>query len=404
MQNNTNSVLIQPSQQLSSSPIDSSHLLSHSQNNTSTLPRSQGLTTIGPQNIQIVTNIPVAPKPHPLAIVQTVDNLSSGEQDDDVMNSDTEVDTSGDATTTTITVGNNNLSRSSTNSQLETAGPVSPDPDVRVHRDPATTPLQIPVYPQRLSNLLEKRNWAERPVPQGPPIYCYVTRRKEGVDKLYPQYDFYIEEPGGGLPTFIMSARKRKKSSSSCYIISTLPLDDEKSVIGKVRSNFIGTSFVIYDNGNGHSKASSDPAELRQELGVVHYEPNILGFKGPRKMSVILPGMKKDGQRVEIRPNNDKDTLIERSLRGDREILTLHNKQPQWNDDTQSFVLNFNGRVSMASVKNFQIVHDDDMEYIIMQFGRVAPDRFTIDFRYPMSPLQAFAIALTSFDAKLACE
>lgn len=31
-----------------------------------------------------------------------------------------------------------------------------------------------------------------------------------------------------------------------------------------------------------------------------------------------------------------------------------------WNDDTQSYVLNFHGRVTQASVKNFQIVHEND--------------------------------------------
>ena len=43
-------------------------------------------------------------------------------------------------------------------------------------------------------------------------------------------------------------------------------------------------------------------------------------------------------------------------------------------------------------------------EYIVMQFGRVAEDVFTMDFRYPMCPVQAFAVALSSFDSKLACE
>ena len=28
--------------------------------------------------------------------------------------------------------------------------------------------------------------------------------------------------------------------------------------------------------------------------------------------------------------------------------------------ETQSYVLNFHGRVTQASVKNFQVVHDDD--------------------------------------------
>ena len=92
-----------------------------------------------------------------------------------------------------------------------------------------------------------------------------------------------------------------------------------------------------------------------------------------------------------------------------------------WNDETQSYVLNFHGRVTQASVKNFQIVHDSDVEYIIMQFGRVAEDIFTMDYRlvqkfklisldnlyfsrYPMCAVQAFGIALSSFDSKLACE
>jgi len=39
-----------------------------------------------------------------------------------------------------------------------------------------------------------------------------------------------------------------------------------------------------------------------------------------------------------------------------------------------------------------------------MQFGRVAEDVFTVDYNFPMNALQAFAIALSSFDGKLACE
>lgn len=44
-------------------------------------------------------------------------------------------------------------------------------------------------------------------------------------------------------------------------------------------------------------------------------------------------------------------------------LIELHNKAPVWNDDTQSYVLNFHGRVTQASVKNFQIVHDNDRTY-----------------------------------------
>lgn len=43
-------------------------------------------------------------------------------------------------------------------------------------------------------------------------------------------------------------------------------------------------------------------------------------------------------------------------------------------------------------------------DYIVMQFGRVAEDVFTMDYNYPLCALQAFSIALSSFDSKLACE
>ena len=143
----------------------------------------------------------------------------------------------------------------------------------------------------------------------------------------------------------------------------------------------------------------------RQELVGVLYDTNVLGFKGPRRMTVILPGMNSEGHRVDFKAMSQHDGLIDRykskNLDG---VLELHNKTPVWNDDTQSYVLNFHGRVTQASVKNFQIVHDTDPDYIIMQFGRVAEDIFTMDFRYPMCALQAFGIALSSFDSKLACE
>ena len=86
------------------------------------------------------------------------------------------------------------------------------------------------------------------------------------------------------------------------------------------------------------------------------YDTNVLGFKGPRRMTVILPGMNSEGQRVEFKAMSEHDGLVERYKSKNLEgILELHNKTPVWNDDTQSYVLNFHGRVTQASVKNFQI-------------------------------------------------
>lgn len=47
------------------------------------------------------------------------------------------------------------------------------------------------------------------------------------------------------------------------------------------------------------------------------------------------------------------------------QLIELCNKTPVWNEDTQSYVLNFHGRVTQASVKNFQIVHESDSQYAV---------------------------------------
>ncbi|KAI8999299.1 tubby C-terminal-like domain-containing protein [Gaertneriomyces semiglobifer] len=244
------------------------------------------------------------------------------------------------------------------------------------------------------------------PVPMGRKLLCRIVRRKTTPsEKMYPRYDMYIEEDDE-TRTLILTARNRKKTRSSYYVIEACENRGKAEPVGTVRSNFLGTAFGIYGPSTlAKQKDRDKQSRLREEYGAVLYEPNLLGFKGPRKMTVLLPAMTKDGNRIPCIPENDKASLIPKFRMGDdRDILTLHNKQPQWNEETNSFVLNFNGRVTLASVKNFQIVHDNDLDYIIMQFGRVEQDSFTIDFQYPMSCVQAFAIALTSFDAKLACE
>jgi len=50
------------------------------------------------------------------------------------------------------------------------------------------------------------------------------------------------------------------------------------------------------------------------------------------------------------------------------------------------------------------LIDDHDENKVYLQFGRVGEKDFNLDFQWPLSPLQAFGIALSSFDYKLACE
>ncbi|XP_027640788.2 tubby protein homolog isoform X8 [Falco peregrinus] len=297
---------------------------------------------------------------------------------------------------------------SSSSSQLNSNTRPGSATSKKSNKEAASAPS--PSTNEPLIDVGDLEEFAVRPAPQGVTVKCRITRDKKGMDRgMYPTYYLHLEREHGK-KVFLLAGRKRKKSKTSNYLISIDPTDLSRggeSFIGKLRSNLMGTKFTVYDNGVNPMKTSSslEGSTLRQELAAICYETNVLGFKGPRKMSVIIPGMNMDHERVSIRPRNEHETLLAGWQNKNTEsVIELHNKTPVWNDDTQSYVLNFHGRVTQASVKNFQIIHDNDPDYIVMQFGRVAEDVFTMDYNYPMCALQAFAIALSSFDSKLACE
>jgi hypothetical protein len=76
-------------------------------------------------------------------------------------------------------------------------------------------------------------------------------------------------------------------------------------------------------------------------------------------------------------------------------------KTAWWNLELGAFVLNFGGRVKVASVKNFQLCERNAQDHI-MQFGRIeGRHAFTMDFQYPLTPTQAFAIAISSLQSKI---
>ena len=133
------------------------------------------------------------------------------------------------------------------------------------------------------------------------------------------------------------------------------------------------------------------------------YQANVLGNRGPRKMQVAIPSVDEAGRMVSS-PSGAEDTVQRIKDRNFRDLSYLINKPPRWNEQVNAYVLNFNGRVTMASVKNFQLVDPDEHNIIVLQFGRVGKDEFTMDMHYPISPLQAFAVTMSSFDSKIACE
>jgi hypothetical protein len=247
------------------------------------------------------------------------------------------------------------------------------------------------------------------------------------------------------------------------------------------RSNLLGTKFAIYDtqppcntsqpgktSRRFYSRKVSPKVSSRTyNIAQVSYELNVLGTRGPRRMNCVMHSIPAScleaGGTVPCQPDSilarsidesfgsisfSKSSVVDHSMRfsstrfseismsshriGDTALgdndeckerpLILRNKAPRWHEQLQCWCLNFRGRVTVASVKNFQLVAatqpaagaptpsqatpvpPPEHEKVILQFGKVAKDMFTMDYRYPLSAFQAFAICLSSFDTKLACE
>ncbi|CAL1390794.1 unnamed protein product [Linum trigynum] len=285
---------------------------------------------------------------------------------------------------------------------------------------------------------------------------------------------------------FLLSAKRTRRTTCTEYIISMDADNISRSsgtYIGKLRSNFLGTRFIIYDTQPPYNNAQLPPPPGRSRrfyskkvspkvptgsynIAQISYELNVLGTRGPRRMqctmrsiptSSLQPGGSVPGQPEILLPGSLEDSFRSMSLSksimdsssefsssrffdrrrdggegaGEEEAkdndgpVILRNKAPRWHEQLQCWCLNFRGRVTVASVKNFQLIaanqpaaapaaaacgqqpppqSQSDHDKIILQFGKVGKDMFTMDYRYPLSAFQAFAICLSSFDTKLACE
>ncbi|KAK4484669.1 hypothetical protein RD792_007258 [Penstemon davidsonii] len=267
----------------------------------------------------------------------------------------------------------------------------------------------------------------KKPGPRDSPLQCLIKRdKKSGIFYLYLALSPSFTDKG----KFLLAARRYRSGAHTEYIIS-LDADDlsqgSKAYVGKLRSDFLGTNFTIYDSQPPHSKAkpSSSRAGRRVastqispqvpsgnfEVGNVSYKFNLLKSRGPRRMVCSLTGPFPDETSLDAK--SKEDLKLKRPEFFDPGYTVLKNKAPRWHEHLECWCLNFHGRVTVASVKNFQLVATVDQsqpggkgdeETVLLQFGKVGDDTFTMDYRQPLSAFQAFAICLTSFGTKLACE
>ena len=135
--------------------------------------------------------------------------------------------------------------------------------------------------------------------------------------------------------------------------------------------------------------------EEKYKLGVFIYDsPGLVtqwrDGQPPRKLRAILANHCNNSGDAAVVP----DGWAEQRHAPNTSILELRTKEPFL--DAGQYRLNFRGRVTIPSVKNFQLGDDDGN--VLLQFGRVSDHKFHLDFRHPFCPATAFAAAITQFD------
>lgn len=221
----------------------------------------------------------------------------------------------------------------------------------------------------------------------------------------------------------LFTARRHRRANGSAVFQIFLNASpgapaDTHICVAKISTSFLGTEYVMSgiveetnspsqnDDGFHGGKGENAGSIISCELGAVAYAQNLMGTKGPRKIAVVLPKLVPSGDSTwELQPALGQDSLLTKHRHGDtNSCIILSNRAPRWNSAIGAYCLNFGGRVTQASVKNMQLVSHDNPDRVIVQFGRVGAEEFTLDYAFPVTPLQAFLVALSALDPKLGCE
>eukprot|EP00951_Prasinocladus_malaysianus_P012729 scaffold95087_cov48-Prasinocladus_malaysianus.AAC.1 len=294
-------------------------------------------------------------------------------------------------------------------------------------------------------------------------LHCLVVREREPNSEHGTQYYMYLGEPEMiRFEKLLLAASHHAKMGQKRFSIRLgrqySPETDANDCVASLKTNLLGTSYGLEMQWDPEIlRAKRDKVELggsadgatstssSHEIGKMQYRRNFFGIRGPRKLSVQIPTMAPPaGQYAAIQPsrhipvpramtrsqwhhviplvNEDGEfiaedvfnaslqalsvTTAEQSpARAEGSVVKMKNVPPHWHEVLQCWCLNFGGRVKEASVKNFQLMDVQQPDLVAMQFGKVSKDRFILDFNPTIiSPIQAFAVALSSFESKLPYE
>ena len=193
------------------------------------------------------------------------------------------------------------------------AGPGTPGPSLLLQPPLLATALASAA----LASGATLRAFLLSPGPADLPLQCRILRSRGGLFKGGSQYRLVLDGPGGASAggRVLLAARKRTGAPAGArYDVSCSPDDFSRrgpSLCARLRSNFLGTEFGAAVAGErvGQGRGSGGGAELV----AVAYQPNVLGTKGPRRMTALIPRLAPSGSAPAATPaRSEAESLLGR--------------------------------------------------------------------------------------------
>lgn len=200
------------------------------------------------------------------------------------------------------------------------------------------------------------------------------------------------------------------------FVRASAPVRSTAEVLGLQRA----TAYVLHGKASNSELAAAafhKPSLSRH----VHDGPR------PRNLNILLPGLNAR-RRPSLTDSNDNSIdsgSIPSLLKNLQDRITSNrDASPPWvgfrpskmnsatsSDGTEprlfkvkapafdgtAYRLDFNGRATVPSVKNMQLVEPCDRSDVVLQLAKVSTNDFHLDFKGPFNALQALAVALAQF-------
>lgn len=232
--------------------------------------------------------------------------------------------------------------------------------------------------------------------PKGILIRCKIKVHKG----IYTEYSLYLEDYKD--QDYKLMSTKRKKVSAGIhywlYYYNIEKSQDQKEdketavKLGKIYSNFTRNKYSLIgalkeDDGDNKSEAEEDGDKRsmsimsqisnKDQRGVkyfdLEYNNKIIGRSRPKEMVVNM---------------NIAENQVPKTIK-------LITKKPEYDEESQTYCLDFKNRAKLPSTNNIQIVDETNTDAVLLQLGKMESKYYSLDFSYPFTAFSAFGLAVS---------